>query len=630
MQEAIDAAIRNCNNDISNKAVFTVSCTHHEDGSGNGIIFKNTCGGIFHNQADTGTDLNDVLNTAKINSCININPSFFTNAFCMPRLQSIEGACDTTCEGGQMRISSTRANYMYDCMDCPGNTPVSDGETCRACEANEEPNPDKSECICKSGFEEVSGSCVAECGTNEMRNTAGNCICVSGFEEVSGSCVPECEANEMRNTAGNCICVSGFEKVSGSCEPECGMNEMRNTAGDCVCVSGYTKNNANECMMNPTPTPCGANEMRNPAGNCVCVSGYTKNNANECEMTTPAPPDCTAPEIPDGAGGCTCPAANQYRANGETHCVAALPPAGRYTVNECENADWTASMAVNAGLIRETCEIRYRVVAEFTEDSPPSSSALRAQQTTVGDSGDGCILRENAGFAGAALASCEDVFKGAGLPVRPTDFTSGGVVEVLTTGITPFNIPSPASSGKSDRASEYAAAIGIMVLVGALIHGDLREGGSFSFNPEYSFSSAGGLSSYFYGSRLDYDGGDFSAYWTAAQSSGEDSWRYAGGFRYTRENWRAGFAGVNLGRNTEMDFDLSANLDMGGWLLEGGAAADLSLDEFGEFESAANINTGALLDYYGWDIKPSAGLYWREGEAFGDSARFRIKLRREF
>jgi len=88
----------------------------------------------------------------------------------------------------------------------------------------------------------------AVCGPNEEPNAQGVCVCKSGYEPVSGKCLPVCGANQSRNGSGVCVCDSGFELFKGTCVPVCGPNEMRADSGACMCVTGYSRGESGACV----------------------------------------------------------------------------------------------------------------------------------------------------------------------------------------------------------------------------------------------------------------------------------------------------------------------------------------------------------------------------------------------
>ena len=117
-------------------------------------------------------------------------------------------------QGGSDTDNTTCINKIsemfYQSLLCPTNSTyvTKDGEE----------GDVNNKCKCNSGYEVVSGQCLAKCGDNETRNkTYGTCTCIDGFSKVNGVCAANCGANETRNQYGTCICATGFSKVDGVC-----------------------------------------------------------------------------------------------------------------------------------------------------------------------------------------------------------------------------------------------------------------------------------------------------------------------------------------------------------------------------------------------------------------------------
>ena len=191
----------------------------------------------------------------------------------------------------------------------------------------------------------------------------------------------------------------------------------------------------------------------------------------------------------------------------------------------------------------------------------------------------------------------------------------------------------PAAAAAAAIATTPCFGFGAAVAVGVIIYGAWTgDPNAFSFSPETSFSYQNGWTDYSYGSRLEFHENNLSAYWGATQrnNNGEtDSWEYSTGIKYAKDFWSAGFDSINYGETAEWDVNFSAQWRRGIWRWQSGINADYRLDESGE-DAAAYWRTAAAVLYDKWEISPSVGLYWRDGEDFGEDARIRINLRREF
>ena len=361
---------------------------------------------------------------------------------------------------------------------------------------------------------------------------------------------------------------------------------------------------------------------------------------------------------------------------------------GLYTTDNCTNRGWATDISVDAGnRVRIVCMIPVAIstvtVAENNAAALVAASAgsPRTQQTNPGDTLDGCILTEHSGFTpvgnapNVEVCEDEDLFGTHGLPAIPAGFNVASE-RLLLTPATGDGARALMYNGEqiTDRATSVgggggggggntggggggtggggggntggggssgggagvgAAGLAIFTLVGAFfLSGD---GGldpaAFAFSPETSFSFNDGVAHYSYGTRIDYREDALTAYWAANQSgrtgSDDDPWRYASGLNYEAGILRASFDGINYERTTELNFGLAAEYRTGIYRLESGINADYRLDEYGT-EGGIYANTGATLEYKGWEIKPSANLFWRQGESLGDNARFRLNVRREF
>ena len=141
---------------------------------------------------------------------------------------------DGTADGCQfICVSPMVPNAANDGCECPAGMSPDPNDTTNTrcipsvvCTSPMVLNMSTNMCECPSGFEPdgTQTGCRPVCSGGGVRNVDGVCECFSGHDLVGGTCVVECGANEMRNNAGICIL-------------ECGVNEVRNDAGVCVLES---------------------------------------------------------------------------------------------------------------------------------------------------------------------------------------------------------------------------------------------------------------------------------------------------------------------------------------------------------------------------------------------------------
>ena len=540
-----------------------------------------------------------------------------------------EAAATAMCNGDSRSSSCGTVSSACDitapadlvACDSAGEIRSPENGLCDTCAANEKPNMEQNACVpqnCEAGeYRKADETCEA-CTAGTEPNTAGD------------ACIAECQGDLVR-TAGADTCM-------------CPNNEIPNTRtadqNDCAAAAVCTGD------MMQTADMLG----------CMCADDKIADN-NNCVF------NCAAAEQPAGSipnaenDACVCPENTQLY-SGVNVCAAALP-ASRYSAAHCTEGNWTITvLADSENRIRQNCIIPVEIeAADFIPASGKiAAAALKPQQTNVGDMPDECVLAEHSGFtfAGNNAPPCNapNLFGNLGLPARPAQFNiatdrlivaAGGNVYFNSQVINRIAAPGGGGGGGGGTGGANIASGGggvgpggimIFALIGAvLLSGkDGLNPDAFAFTPHTSFSHNGGAN-YSYGSRLDYRQNEVSAYWGASQTGtngGADSWRYTSGLKYAKDFWSAAFDGVNYEKATEIDMRFSAEFRSGIWHWQSGINADYDLDELGVGDGAAYWNTEAAVFYGGWEISPSVGLYWRDGEDFGEDARFRINLRREF
>ncbi|MBE8158084.1 MAG: hypothetical protein HAW59_01660, partial [Betaproteobacteria bacterium] len=195
--------------------------------------------------------------------------------------------------------------------------------------------------------------------------------------------------------------------------------------------------------------------------------------------------------------------------------------------------------------------------------------------------------------------------------------------------IDPRSTGGGSGGGDSDNGG-IAMGLGGAALVGLFVmnywDGNLN---AFSFAPHSSFSYNEGGAAISYGSRLEFSQDDMTAYWGARQShtGGEtDAWKYFTGLKYGKDIWNISYKSESQGVRTNMDLAAGVELERGIWSYKTGIAGEYDIAEADEDFSASWRNS-VELDYQGWQIVPSADLYWRESTAAADmgiTAKYRF------
>ena len=182
-----------------------------------------------------------------------------------------------------------------------------------------------------------------------------------------------------------------------------------------------------------------------------------------------------------------------------------------------------------------------------------------------------------------------------------------------------------------DEQGENAAKTAAGLLLGSIVHSMGARDGHFSFKPDYAFSLDGGGPASFYGSRLDYESGAFSAYWSIGRRRGgpkTDVWNYAAGAEYGRDFWKIGYTSRIFGDETDIELSVSASETSGIFRYYSGIIGAYRVeDSSGGFAVFwRNSLAVALGD---WLLVPSANFRWNGGDIL-DGGYVRMDLHREF
>ena len=524
-------------------------------------------------------------------------------------------------------------------------------------------------CMCELGKVEVPNAnpprCVFEatCNGDLVRDTNAPDMCI-------------CPTNgDIQFPAGSNTCVTpatcGDGQTYDPADPE--------NAASCMCATGTIEDpdDSNRCI---TQTTCTGDLINNPNAQdmCICPNDEVEIPANseQCEVRAVCDDGSTGERTRYNAqeNTCLCPVGQEPisdapgDANTCGRLLSELPAyISNYSEEDCAaEGGWDFAVETDSATppnVRESCQIPLTVrdaPAARGASAQLAAASLLPAQVAAGNY-DGCVLRQHSGFSGASLPNCndEELFGAAGLPqkaaavaagfdesntahrliVAPASAAANAPREVNFGGVRIAVGPSASgggggsSGGGNGDKGEIVMGVGAAALVAAVVYGSWTGNpNAFSFAPQTSFSYNNGFANYSYGSRLEFHENKLSAYWGANQrhSGGKtDAWRYITGVKYTRDFWFASFDSVNYKNTAQLDISFAAQWKSGIWRWHSGINANYRLDESGE-DAAAYWNTGALLFYNGWQISPSVDLYWRNGETFGEDARFRIDIKREF
>ena len=139
---------------------------------------------------------------------------------------------------------------------------------------------------------------------------------------------------------------------------------------------------------------------------------------------------------------------------------------------------------------------------------------------------------------------------------------------------------------------------------------------------------SGGLRRYEVGSRWEWKRDNFLAHWTATKTS-SDSFAYGSGIQWTGGIFTAEYNSRGLGKESELDFSLSAKKEFGVWSFSPLYRADYASDETDK-AWRHSLALRAVWKAGQWTLSNSAGFHGESLAAFGDNASAKVLLRREF
>ena len=376
---------------------------------------------------------------------------------------------------------------------------------------------------------------------------------------------------------------------------------------------------------------------------CTCDAGYEAGaDGFSCEQITPTnDAECV---LVFGAGYVFDSAANMCKtaaADTDAECAAANPAnIWDGVAGECRAAatDGECVRALGLGAV-------YNAAASgCVKPAGHADCAALPGGGLVYDSANELCRRPNTDTECARVFGASYTFNGANNRCETPDGTTGvAPLPAPGTGPAPAPTPTPPTppasggggSGGGNNTGAYAAGIGVIVLMAAFANAGAA-GGVFSYTPEYSFSSSNGVASYSLGSRLDYENGGFSAFWSAGRPRGGldlGGWNLAGGMAYAGEireiGYEIGYGSEIFGEETALEFSAAVSEESGILNMSSAVVADYWTDGAGGGFSASWRNS-LEAEVGGWTVEPSADVYFAGGGGFAGFSGLRLNLRREF
>lgn len=187
--------------------------------------------------------------------------------------------------------------------------------------------------------------------------------------------------------------------------------------------------------------------------------------------------------------------------------------------------------------------------------------------------------------------------------------------------------PAPQGNGNSGGGgSGVGIAVGAVAVIG--LAALLLSGGdadAFSITPNYPLINNNGFSSYSYGSRVDFQKDNWSAFWSANQAvSGGGDWIYKGELRYAKDFWDVAYKSRLRDKTATWDLTTAMQWQTGIWHWQSRINTRYQIAETDEILSAKWRNS-LELDYNGWQITPAANAFWRQ-----DNADWNLRLTAEY
>ena len=346
---------------------------------------------------------------------------------------------------------------------------------------------------------------------------------------------------------------------------------------------------------------------------------------------------------------CECPSGLEtYRVGTLNYCGEQLtqetaPETGAYTSDNCEARGWMSEFDRDSdNNIAELCLIQYEIIlSTVSANTLGEASPLIVD---VGGSADSCIIRQHMDYQNPMLSNCVAVFGTRGKFPNKSVLGEGRLLVTRNSDgpsdvMPPPTPPTPQASlgsltttnGKFD-AEKFgyltSAAVGVIVLLWQYTG---PEELAWNWTPRAEFRHHNGASFYTYGSKFDYESGDWSGYWQAAQTQsggGTGDWIYGTGTAWTGDVFAASLRNTTQGLESDTEFALSARKEFGVWTVESAYTADLEVQNLNEVWKN-KLSVGASIVYDKWRVSPSAAFSWQHDESIRNNTNFRLDLRRE-
>ena len=192
---------------------------------------------------------------------------------------------------------------------------------------------------------------------------------------------------------------------------------------------------------------------------------------------------------------------------------------------------------------------------------------------------------------------------------------------------------SASSGGGGGGGSGAGIAIGAVAVVGLLAYslsGMSDEPPTTSFVPVAEYADENGIRRWNVGSRFNWQMGDWAAHWKATKTSATDnSFSYGTGMEWTGAIFVAEFNSRGIGKESKLDFSLSADKEFGLWKLSPLYRLDYRKNEVGE-TLLHSLSAKLVWAVDKWTVTHSAGFSGDSLSAMSDNATAKILLRREF
>ena len=159
------------------------------------------------------------------------------------------------------------------------------------------------------------------------------------------------------------------------------------------------------------------------------------------------------------------------------------------------------------------------------------------------------------------------------------------------------------SSGGSGGGGSAAGIIGGVVVVGLALWYFVSDSDDLTWTPSYAFQNNNGNLSYSVGSRWTATADNTRIYWQTRQSGNQ--FVYGSGIHYSNDILSAAMNSESAGKQTDLDFALSANKTVGLWDFVGGYNFDMELSDT-ETDTQNRLNAKIRYTVDKWILSANA------------------------